>query len=860
MQAFRRAKLPIVAAVIVITGIAATFIRRHCIAQNTADAILSHADRLSWDNQWLEANPLYARAEIEFLHQGQPSKALYAHVSQFIVRAESEPIPSLLIELQKDLSLPQAREPETHLRILVIQGMIESNYDAGLARNTWQEVEAIAESRGHYLLMARAMGEQGLAAFLLGDFSTAKKLVTRAWLAAKYLHDDAAHVRYASMYGAGLVELQKYDEAIHVLDEAVDTAARSKTVAYPSIAINFKIDALRGLGRYSEALQLADQAIQRLPSARLDAHLYQIMTSKGEVYGDAGKWNEAIVQYTIALEYARRLKYWRGIVQTGGLLALAYEKQNRIQDAVVTIDEAIQANKMIPAELYFSPRNMAIKAELLDKLGKQRESYLLHEKSLRLFDSLLATAPTRNVERELLNQMRDVYSRYFESLCREGNLNEAFTTIEQARGRIQAQSLSERPSPLPHDPTDDEQKVAQMDLSLIENNDPGVAARLDRTLVESNLLASDTTLSGQTFRRPLELSRVKAHLGPKELVLEYVLDDPASSVLAITASGVRKYDLPSGDEIEHLASRYRREIHDRKTDTELARKLFSELIGPIAEYRAKEEIIIVPDGQLHLLPFGSLMENNEYAIQTHSFSVSPSASVLALLRDREEQNQVGSLGYIGVAASSEPQARSSWITRWTSYGRGESLDPLPQSKREVQTIAAYFPGAATVLLGHEATTANFTARPLDHYRVVHLALHGYADIEHPERSALVFAPDAARKNDGIMDLQAIQRLRFRASLVTLSACDTGVGPISEADVDNLANAFIEAGAESVVAALWDLEDQTTALLMTNFYKNLSMHERKGEALRSAQLDILAAGLPPYYWASVEVLGDASESV
>ncbi|WP_263356670.1 CHAT domain-containing protein [Acidicapsa ligni] len=859
MQAFSRAKWPIVVTVAIV-AIAAILIQQNRISRSTADALLSRADKLSWDNQWLEANPLYARAEIEFLHQGQPSKALYAHVSQFIVRAESDPIPSLLIELQKDLSLPQAREPETHLRILVIQGMIESNYDAGLARNTWQEVEGIAESRGHYLLMARAIGEQGLAAFLLGDFSTAKKLVTRAWLAAKYLHDDAAHVRYASMYGAGLVELQKYDEAIHVLDEAIDTSARSKTVAYPSIAINFKIDALRGLGRYSEALQLADQAIQRLPSARLDAHLYQIMTSKGEVYGNAGKWNEAIVQYTIALEYARRLKYWRGIVQTGGLLALAYEKQNRIQDALVTIDEAIQANKMIPAELYFSPRNMAIKAELLDKLGKQRESYLLHEKSLGLFDSLLATAPTRNVERELLNQMRDVYSRYFESLCREGNLNEAFTTIERARGRIQAQSISERPSPLPHDPTDDERKVAQMNLSLIENNDPGVAVKLDRALVESNLLAADTTLSGQTFRRPLELSQVQAHLGPKELVLEYVLDDPASSVLVITASGVKKYDLPSGDEIEHLASRYRREIHDRKTDTELARKLFSELIGPIAEYHDKQEIIIVPDGQLHLLPFGSLMENNEYAIQTHSFSVSPSASVLALLRDREEQNQVGSLGYIGVAASSEPQARSSWITRWASFGRSGSLDPLPQSKREVQTIAGYFPGAATVLLGHEATKANFTARPLDQYRVVHLALHGYADIEHPERSALVFAPDAARKSDGIMDLQAIQRLRFRASLVTLSACDTGVGPISEADVDNLANAFIEAGAESVVAALWDLEDQTTALLMTNFYKNLSMHERKGEALRNAQLDILAAGLPPYYWASVEVLGDASESV
>ncbi|WP_161557626.1 CHAT domain-containing protein [Acidisarcina polymorpha] len=849
-----------VVTVIAIAAITAILTHRYSKDQNTSDMMLSRADKLSWDNSWLEADPLYAKAEDEFLHKGQLSKALYAHVSRFVVRAESDPIPSLLIELQRDLSLPQAQDPETHLRILVIQGMIETNYDAAMARNTWQQVEGIAESRGHYLLMSRAMGEQGIAAFLLGDFTSAKKLVMRAWFAAKYLQDDAAHVRYASMYGAGLVELQRYDEAIHVLDEAIVTADQSQHVAYPSIAINSKIDALRGLARYAEALQLADQAIRRLPSTQLDAHLYQIMTSKGEVYGDAGKWNEAIAQYTVALGYARRLEYWRGCVQTGGLLALAYEKQNRIQDALASIDEAIRANQMIPAELYFSPRNLAIKAELLDKLGKQRESYLFHEKSLRLFDSLLATAPTRNVERELLNQMREVYSRYFESLSRAGDLDHAFTTIERARGRIQAQSLTERPATLPHESTEDDNKVTQMDLSLIANNDPGVAVRLDRALVASKLIAADTALSGRTFRRPLQMSQVQNHLGPNELLLEYVLDNPASSVLAITESGVKKYDLPPGDEIERLASRYRKEIHARKTDTELARKLFNELIAPITEYREKQEIIIVPDGQLHLLPFASLMENDKYTIQTHSFSVSPSASVLALLRDREKQNQEDSLGYLGVAASTEPEAKTGWIPRLTSFGRARSLDPLPQSKQEVQTIAGYFPGAATLLLGHAATTANFTARPLDQYRVIHLALHGYANVEHPERSALAFAPDASTRNDGVMDLQAIQRLRFRASLITLSACDSGVGPISEADVDNLANAFIEAGAESVVAALWDLEDQTTALLMTDFYKNLSTHKSKGDALRNAQLDVLAAGLPPYYWASVEVLGDASRSV
>lgn len=859
MQRFSTAQWAIALATTAVLVTVVMFEVHHRRDPDNPDNTLAQADELSWNNDWLEANSLYSKAERQFLKQGRPSKALYAHVSQFIVRAESEPIPSLLLELKKDLALPQANDPETHLRVLVIEGMIETNYDAALARPTWQQVEEMAKNRGHYLLMARAMGEQGIAAFLLGDFTSAKQLVLRAWLAAKYLHDDAAHVRYASMYGAGLVEMQRYDEAIHVLDEVINTAARSKEVAYPSIAINSKIDALRGLGRYPDALSLADQAIRRLPSTQFDAHLYQILTSKGEVYGDTGNWNDAIAQYRNALGYARSLKYWRGIVQTGGLLSVAYEKENRFPEALASIDEAIRANEMIPQELYFAPRNLAIKAELLGRLGQRKESFALHQKSLRLFDSLLATAPTRNVERELLDQMRDVYTRPFESLSQEGHIDQAFVVIEQARGRIEAQALSNHPSPLPHEPTEDERRIAKMDLDLIEKDDPSVGQELERALIESKLLLGDTTLAGLTARRPVALSRVQAHLGPKELVLEYVLDEPFSSVLAITSRNVQKYDLPSGKEIGNLASRYRGEIHARKTDPVLARKLFANLLAPISEYRDKSEVIVIPDGQLHLLPFASLMEGNDYAIRTHSFSVSPSASVLAMLRDREARNREDVVGYVGVAASSDTSADSHWFTMVSLLGR-KRLDPLPQSKQEVQTIAGYFPGSAKVLLGDQATTSNFKALPLDQYRVVHLALHGYADIDSPDRSALIFAPDTVRKDDGVLDLREIRQLRFKARLVTLSACDSGVGPISEADVANLANAFIEAGAESVVAALWDLEDRTTAELMTTFYKNLSMHESKGEALRCAQLKILEAGLPPYYWASVEVLGDASGSI
>ena len=137
----------------------------------------------------------------------------------------------------------------------------------------------------------------------------------------------------------------------------------------------------------------------------------------------------------------------------------------------------------------------------------------------------------------------------------------------------------------------------------------------------------------------------------------------------------------------------------------------------------------------------------------------------------------------------------------------------------------------------------------------HLALHGYVDLDYPDRSALVFAPEASGADDGLLQVREIRGMRLNSKLVTLSACNTGVGPVGEVGVSNLVNAFIEAGAESVVSTLWEVEDQSTRHLMVKFYSQLALHSRKIDALRSAQLDLLAKGFPPYFWAGVQLVGD-----
>ncbi|WP_263357700.1 CHAT domain-containing protein [Acidicapsa ligni] len=823
-----------------------------------AEALLERADKLAWNNDWVEADPLYEKAESLLTTQHLPSKALYAHVSRFILRAESEPISSLLVELQRDETRPDANGPDTHLRILLIEGMLETNYDAGMARKTWEQVETIALRRGRYRLAARAVGEQGIAAFLQGDVASAGRLVRIAWITARCLHDQPAHVRYASVYGAGLVELQQYESAMRVLDEAINTATSSRSVAYPSIAMDSKIDALRGLHRYSDALELADEAIARLPSSTLDAHVFQILTSKGKVYGDINQWNQASHVYERALAYARHLEYWRGIAETGGLLAVSLEHEEKLPDALKAVDEAIHANEEQPDELYYAPRNLAIKAEILDRMGRSHEAHSLYERSLTLIDSLVATAPTPEVERDLITQLGVVYTSYYRSLAGEGDLAGAFEVVERERGRVEAHALEDHALVLPHPISPVEQKISDLNVKLIESDEPAITLQLEEALRTANLSSDNTTLAMRAARRPFSVASVQNHLESGELVLEYVLAEPTSSVLAITRGSVHKYDLPSKQEIELDARHYEATMRRRSADRVLASRLFSELLAPVPEYRSNPALIVIPDGQLHLLPFSALMANNAYVLTTHTVSASPSATVLSLLRDREQVTSSDPLSYVGVAAWSAMDEQEEAEVRSVSLrAPTPDFEPLPESKQEVEEIAGDFPEPNTLLIGPDATETRFKQLPLMKYRVLHLALHGYADLEFPDRSALVFSPESDGPDDGRLEIREIRNLRLRARLVALSSCNTGVGPIGASDIANVSNAFIEAGAETVVSTLWELQDRTAEHLMTDFYQKLAQHHEKGAALREAQLDFVRADLSPYYWAGFEVVGDPS---
>ena len=280
-------------------------------------------------------------------------------------------------------------------------------------------MQALASRQHHYMLAARAMGEQGVAAFLLGDIATAKKNVVKAWTVAK-VADPGAHIRYASLYGAGLVEMHKYQEALGPLDEAIKVAGKTRGAAYPTIAVNAKIDALSGLGDNNDALALAAEELRKVSAHHLGGHLYELHQTRAGVYERMGQWDQAISDFSQAAEFARQLSYWRGLTQVDGSLAEAYIHQGELQPALAAVNEAIAANENIPEELYFVPRNLGIKAEIMARLGNTKASNELYEKSADLLDVFLSKVPTPTVERQLLNDLSVVYAGYFVSLSDQG--------------------------------------------------------------------------------------------------------------------------------------------------------------------------------------------------------------------------------------------------------------------------------------------------------------------------------------------------------------------------------------------------------------------------------------------------------
>ncbi|MBI4473397.1 MAG: CHAT domain-containing protein [Acidobacteria bacterium] len=455
----------------------------------------------------------------------------------------------------------------------------------------------------------------------------------------------------------------------------------------------------------------------------------------------------------------------------------------------------------------------------------------------------------------LIATLSEAYLGHFElAATKFSDPGKAYEIIEQARGRALADTLRGKSESLS---SSDEISVrAQKDINRIqlallhETSRHGRQSLLDQLFAAEQLLFRVRRTTGPlkpaTDRpKPIPLGTLQTSLGPDEMLLEYVLGQTQSYCLQITRTGVGLAVLPaSRHRIENLVEAFLEAVRSKRSETALGKELFALLLQPVIGQANKSRLIVIPDRKLHLLPFDALRNDQEkYILESHVVSYVPSATVLHLLRPSRPSAK-GSATFLGVGnviysesavfayAAGRPAPNDFFDVA------AATLPNLDGSAEEVISVARII-GGGQMLLAENATEAAFKGLPLANFRIIHLAVHGIANTQFPDRAALMFGDTPGSGEDGLLQVREVRDLSLNADLVILSACDTGSGRLlGQEGIASLEYALLLAGAKSVIASLWIADDWSTTFLMKRLYEHLVEGYDKDKALRRAKLDLL----------------------
>ncbi|HKQ05243.1 MAG TPA: CHAT domain-containing protein [Blastocatellia bacterium] len=385
------------------------------------------------------------------------------------------------------------------------------------------------------------------------------------------------------------------------------------------------------------------------------------------------------------------------------------------------------------------------------------------------------------------------------------------------------------------------------------------------------------------------------------VLLEYSLGADKSYVWAVTRDHIQSYELPAGAVINAAAQEVYKLLAsppDPETEKSLSlaiQSLGRMILSPVAAELSKRRLLIVADGALHYLPF-QVMPNpsagDEPLVASYEIINIPSASILGELRKEARPRQapkvLAAFGDPVFAANyalrketgdAEPlaAAQSPDVAGWHRALRdielnGDRFDPsvikpLFYARRELANLREAANGREVFIAsGFAATREQLLSVDLTQYAILHFATHGLLDPRRPENSGLVLSTmnrDRQAQN-GFVGLQDIYGLRAPVGLVVLSACQTALGKdVRGEGLLGLTRGFMYAGASSVMASLWKVDDEATAELMRLAYINmLQKGMTPAAALRAAQNDIRhrPEWQSPYFWAGFTLQGEYLQAI
>ena len=816
--------------------LALIFIALPALAQSPETQRLLDASRTSVDAQKYAAAVQQAQQAVELARANSDQTGLAAALNQLsnANRIWHKLNDALAAAKQAESAAMVAGNRPLQLRAQVAAGEAERDKgDLGSARAAFESALDGFRKSGDRHGEATALAMLSTVFRLTAERDRATEIGKRALALSREIKDQTVEAQALYTLGNIALEQQKYELTLTDLNallalpsitnvrrvqtlQGVETAycilgqvEKCKQVAYRQLDLAkaggdpwliawayFKMGMpLRMSGAHEEALETALKAVAQLREVdHIPAEEWYFVAAAGERMGDLGRYREEADYLQQAIDIVEKLR--------DGFVHTEQSKAASESDVRPYYDELIRTLYRFDPARAFQVTELARARDFLETLA---------ESKVDLRQGL--SESQREREKALASRISD------------------------AERIVRRQSTSEAA-----------RKLASADLNAAEEE-------MERFRLE--IRRSNPRLAAIQYPKPLGLEEIQRSLKPGTVLLEYSVADYAvgdahAYVWAVTRDRWTTAMLPARKEIDALISAYRKSLGApvsslalRQAESETARlsaQLYDVLVKPVEGYLAgSQSLVIIPDGTLYYVPFETLASSGKYLLERFPVSYAASATTFEIADPPAPQPKE-------LLAFGDPAYTRTQI----SAERGFDLGALPYTREEVNGIAALFPAdTRSIYLGANAREKAVTSEALDQYRYLHFATHGLLDEAHPDRSGLALTP--GKDDDGVLRVDAITNMRLRADVVTLSACNTGLGQlVSGEGMLGLVRAFLYAGAASVNVSLWNVNDAATAALMKEFYRNLSRSAPPAEALRDAKIALLHQDNPlwrhPHYWA------------
>lgn len=690
-------------------------------------------------------------------------------------------------------------------------------------------------SRYHPELLGEVALRRGTLQFLEGNMQGAQEAYRAALAIARKQGDR--FLETASLGSLGLIATREehYDESIQFNRAALNLSRSIGAQGSEPIILGNTAWGLFELGDYDGSLSLFQQAQQ---SAEREAN-------PGVELGwavDVGALNFYLHDYASAenelrqaLELAKRLDQKSQVGASLDALASVALKQGRIEAAESYDQQALAQFRAIgyhAGEVSSELTEAQIAAERPDGAADAERilNGVLRESNAQASTHWLAEA-----------RLAKVYAEEGKSTDAERQFQQAIATVESARRSVQEEDL----------------RLSFL-ANAIEFYDDYVdflvaQHRTDDALELATQTRARTLTEGLHIKRPAgERAAVdfeRAAERDRVTILTYWLGERHSCLWTVSPNGkLHFFTLPPESEIDSIVKSYTAAVQGPRdplsTGNEDGEHLFEMLVRPAIAFIPKgSRVVVIPDGSLFGLNFETLPVQSpapHYWIDDVTV-VAASSPMFISTASRMRRSMRGKALLIGDPVS--PSA---------------DFPALPNAGMEISDIEKHFPaGDVKLISGKNATPQAYANSRPSKFSYIHFVAHGTSSVTAPLDSAVILS----RQGDSFkLYGRDIVNFPLHGALVTISACH-GVGTrnYSGEGLVGLSWAFLRAGASAVVAALWEVDDASTADLMDRFYDELSKGVPPADALRKAKLSLLHSGSvysKPFYWAPFQYYAGA----